>query len=168
MSAPDKDLDPRLHFVVATAIIVKPGEDGKNRYLLMRRALTEKAFPGRWTVPGGKLVRSEYEKLPYKTEYPQWYGMMDWLVKKEVREEAGIEVDGVKYLTDLVFIRPDGFPVVTMSFWCMYKSGETKAGKDLIDAAWVSVSELDKYDLIEGIADEIREVEHLVKEKVAI
>ena len=66
------DLDPRLHFVVATAIIVKDGVRNPVRdaipkapkFLIAKRAPHEKAFPNKWTVPGGKLVLHEYEKLP--------------------------------------------------------------------------------------------------------
>ena len=76
------DLDPWLHFVTATAIIEKNG-----KFLIVKRSNSEKAFPGKWTVPGGKLVYREYKDLPYKTDFPQWYSMMDWLVRKEVREE---------------------------------------------------------------------------------
>ena len=152
------DLDPRLHFVTATAIVVKDGT-----FLITKRSATEKAFPNKWTVPGGKLVRKEYESLPYKTPYPQWYGMMEWLVKKEVREEANIEIDTIRYLTDLVFIRPDGFPVVTLSFWAKYKSGEVKLNKEMTDFAWVTAAEAKTYDMIEGIADEIGEVEKMIK-----
>lgn len=51
------DLDPRLHFVVATAIIVQAptaAAQGRGRYLIAKRAPHEKAFPDKWTVPGGK------------------------------------------------------------------------------------------------------------------
>jgi 8-oxo-dGTP pyrophosphatase MutT (NUDIX family) len=124
-----------------------------------------------WTVPGGKLVRSEYENLPKRpyvlgqkpSDAPQWYGMMDWLLQKEVREEVGLEIGKVEYLTDLVFIRPDGFPVVTLSFWCMYKSGDVKLCKDLTDHTWVTVEEAKNYDLIEGIWDELVEVERALR-----
>jgi 8-oxo-dGTP pyrophosphatase MutT (NUDIX family) len=163
------DLDPRLHFVVATAIVAKKGDDGLFRFLIAKRAPTEKAFPNKWTVPGGKLVRSEYENLPnrpYKpgvdSATPQWYGMMDWVVKKETMEEVNVSVENVQYLTDLVFIRPDGYPVITMSFWCMYVSGDAKPGKDLTEVAWVTAAEAKTYDMIEGIPEEIEDVEKLL------
>jgi len=151
------DLDPRLHFVTATAIVVKDG-----KFLITKRAAHEKAFPNKWTVPGGKLVRKEYESLPYKTPYPQWYNMMDWLVRKEVREEAGIEIEKPEYLTDLLFIRPDGYPVVTLSYWARYKSGDVKLNGEMSDFAWVTAEEAKKYDLIEGIAEEIAEVGRII------
>jgi len=160
------DPDPRLHFVTATAIIAKKDGAEPARFLIAKRAAHEKAFPNKWTVPGGKLVRTEYEGLPKRpytagqkaSDAPQWYHIIDWLVKKEVREEVSVEVEDLKYLTDLVFIRPDGFPVVTLSYWAMYKSGEAKPGKDLTDVAWVTVEEAKQYDLIEGIWEELRKV----------
>lgn len=157
------DLDPRLHFVTATAIIAKADAKSVAKFLILKRSMNERAFPGKWTVPGGKLVRKEYEELPYKTSYPQWYNMMDWLVRKEVREEAGIEIEKPEYLTDLVFIRPDGFPVVTLSFWARYKSGEVKLNHEMDEFAWVTAKEAKTYDMIEGIAEEIGEVDRLVR-----
>ncbi len=65
------DLDPRLHFVTATAIVAKRDDDGVARFLIAKRAPTEKAFPNKWTVPGGKLVRTEYEKLPSSADFGQ-------------------------------------------------------------------------------------------------
>ena len=90
---------------------------------------------------------------------------MDWLVSKEVREEVGLEIGKVEYLTDLVFIRPDGFPVVTLSFWCMYKSGEVKLNGEMTEFAWVTVEEAENYDLIEGIWEEIRDVGKLIEHR---
>jgi len=157
------DLDPRLHFVTATAIVARKDADGLTRFLIAKRAPTEKAFPNKWTVPGGKLVYSEYKDLPYKTDFPQWYGMMDWLVRKETLEEVNVEIEDVRYLTDLIFIRPDGYPVVTLSFWSMYKSGEAKPGKDLTEVAWVTAEEAKNYDLIDGIAEEIEDVDKILR-----
>ena len=57
----EQKLDPRLHFVVATAIIEKGG-----KFLIAKRAAREIVFPNKWTVPGGKLVLSEYKNLPKK------------------------------------------------------------------------------------------------------
>ena len=166
----DNQLDPRLHFVVVTAIVAKKGDDGVPRFLIAKRASTEKAFPNKWTVPGGKFVRTEYENLPkrpYKdtqafSTAPQWYGMVEWVVRKEVMEEVNVDVKDVRYLTDLVFIRPDGYPVVTLSFWCDYISGDPKPGKDLTDVAWVTAAEAKIYDMIEGIPEEIEDVEKII------
>ncbi len=146
-------LDPRLHFVVATCIVEKDG-----KFLIVKRAPHEKAFPNRWTVPGGKLVLTEYEHLPKTAGFPQWYGVVEWVLRKEVKEEVDLEIEKPKYLCDLAFVRPDGFPVVTLSYFAKYKSGEVRISKDFTDFAWVFENEVQNYDLIEGIGDEVKEV----------
>jgi 8-oxo-dGTP diphosphatase len=146
--------DPRLHFVVVTAIIVKDGT-----FLIAQRSQQEKAFPGKWTVPGGKLVRSEYEQLPRSSStHSQWYNLVEHTLRKEVREEVGLEIGTPRYLCDLVFIRPDGYPVVTLSYWAEYVSGDVVLEDALTDYAWVTPEEARTYDLIDGIAEEIAEV----------
>ena len=147
----EQQVDPRIHFVVATCIVAKDG-----KFLIAKRAAHEKVHPNRWTVPGGKLVRHEYEHLPQLAN--QWYNVVQWVVEKEVQEEVGLEIGRAEYVCDLAFVRPDGFPVVILSYWAPWKSGEVKLGKDLTDFAWITADEAKNYDLIEGIADEIAEV----------
>ena len=115
-------------------------------------------------------ARTEYENLPKRpyaegqkeSSAPQWHNLIEWLLKKEVREEVNVEIDKPEYLTDLVFIRPDGYPVATLSYWAWHESGEAKPGKDLTEVAWVTAEEAKQYDLIEGIAEEIEEVEKII------
>lgn len=154
----EQQSDPRLHFVVATAIIVKDG-----KFLIVKRAPHEKAFPNKWTVPGGKLVLHEYNHLPKTAGFPQWYNVIDWVLKKEVKEEANLEINRPNYLCDLVFVRPDGFPVVTLSYWAHYKCGDVQLCKDLTEHAWVTAEEAKNYDLIEGICDELAQVDSVLK-----
>ena len=151
------ELDPRLHFLVATAIIVRDG-----KFLIAKRAGNEKAYPNMWTVPGGKLVLSEYKDLP-KTTGDAWYNIMEWVLRKEVREEVGLEVETPRFLADLAFVRPDGYPVVTLSYWCHYRSGEVVLDSALTEYAWVTAEEAKDYELIEGIRGELETVEALLK-----
>ncbi|MEK7195287.1 MAG: NUDIX domain-containing protein [Patescibacteria group bacterium] len=152
------DLDPRLHFVAVTAIIVKDG-----KFLITKRSPTEKAFPNKWTVPGGKFVLTEYQHLPRTSStHPQWYNVVEYVLNKEVKEEVGLEIEKPQYLTDLVFVRPDGYPVATLSFWARYKGGEVVLSKDLTNYAWVTAEEAVGYDLIEGIREEIGDVSSIL------
>lgn len=122
----------------------------------MKRAPHEKAFPSKWTVPGGKLVLDEYRALPTTVaSYPGWYNVVDWVLRKEVREEAGLEIATPRYVCDVVFVRPDGYPVVTLSYVAPYAGGEVALCKDLTEHAWVTVEEAKNFDLIEGIWDEL-------------
>lgn len=156
------ELDPRLHFVAATAIIAKRGDDGVVRFLIAKRAPTEKVWPDKWTVPGGKMVYTEYSHLPRTSQdSPQWYNVVELVIRKEVREEVGLEIEKPEYLTDLVFVRPDGYPVLTLSYWAWHRSGGVKLNHEMSDFAWVTATEAEKYDLIDGIAGEIKEAEDL-------
>lgn len=155
------DYDPnKAHYVAATAIIIKDG-----KYLITKRAPWEKAFPNQWTVPGGKLEMNDYIKLSKPSKSPQWYNVLELLVKREVLEEVGLKINNVRYLTDLVFIRPDGIPVVTFSYFADFKSGKVKLEKDSTEFAWVTTKEAKKYKLIEGIWDELDMLDRILKDK---
>ena len=157
-----KDMSDRneyLHEVAVTAIVVKDG-----KFLIAKRAAHEKAFPNKWTVPGGKLVLHEYSKLPHKTEYPQWYNVVDRVLKKEVREEVGLEIEHVRYVTSLATEHKDGAASVVISCLADFKSGEVKLQEDETDKCeWVSATEAENYDLIDGILDELKMADALRK-----
>ena len=138
-----------LHRVVSTAIIHKKG-----KFLILKRSLDKKVWPGKWTVPGGGLTVDDYINTPKTTE-SIWYSALEKNLRREVKEECDLEIDDIRYLLDLVFIRPDGIPVVTLSFLADYKSGEVKLNEESVDYAWVSLQEAKSYDLIEGILGEL-------------
>jgi len=147
-----------LHRISITGIIYRPREDGVREYLITRRALTKKAFPGKWTVPGGGLSTDDYVNTP-KTIGTQWYNAVEKALKREIKEETSLEVDDVAYLLDIAHILPDGVPSIILSFYCRYVSGEVKLDKDNIDYKWVTAEEAKKYDLIDGILEEIKMVD---------
>ena len=70
----DKNLN---HYIVVTGIVVKDG-----KYLITKRAEWEKAFPGRWTVPGGKLEVLDYVLREKDTPH-HWYNVF-LKIKKHV------------------------------------------------------------------------------------
>jgi 8-oxo-dGTP diphosphatase len=149
--------DRELHRMVSTAIIYKDG-----KYLLLRRSLSKKVFPGKWTVPGGGLEVDDYINTP-KTTKDHWYFAIEKSLRREIKEECNLEVGKIKYLLDIAFIRPDGIPVVILSFYCPYKSGEVKLDEDSIDYKWVTYEEAKKYDLVEGLLEEIEMVDRILK-----
>ena len=147
-----------LHRVSSTAIIHKDG-----KYLLTRRSLDKKAFPGKWTVPGGGLETDDYVKTPPSTAAGQWYYAIEKSLRREIKEEVNLEVDKPEYLLDLTFIIPGGTPSIVLSYYCNYKSGEIKLDKDSIDYAWATFEEAKNYDLIDGILEEIGMVDQILK-----
>ena len=151
--------DQKLHYVVATAIIVKDG-----KYLIAQRAAHEKVSPNQWTVPGGKLELNDYKKLPKDTSM-HWYNILDILLAREVKEEVGLKIKNIKYLTSITFVRPDKIPAIIMSFYADWAGGKVKLSKDLTDFAWVTLKEAKKYPLIEGIYEELVMLDKILKGK---
>jgi len=148
--------DPHLHYVALTAII-----HNKGKYLITKRSPYEKAFPNMWTVPGGRISVEDYINTP-KNSGPAWYGAVVNSLKREVKEEVNLAIKNVRYLVDLTFIRPDGIPVVTLSFFADYKSGQVKLDEDAIDFKWVTPRQAKKFDLISGIYEEIVMADKLI------
>ena len=150
--------DYLLHEVVITGIIVKDG-----KYLITRRSLNKKRFPGKWTVPGGKLEINDYKDLPKETEH-YWYNVFEKVLKREVKEEVGIEIKNIEYITSLATIHDDGSPSLVISCIAKYVSGKIQLQEDETDKyAWVSLEEAKNYDLLDGIYDEMAMAENLRK-----
>jgi len=101
-----------LHYVVVTGILVN--KEGK--YLIAKRADWEKAFPGQYTVPGGKIEVLDYV-LRKKDTSSQWYNVLESSLKREIMEEVGLEIENLGYVTSLVYIRPDKIPCLIVSLW---------------------------------------------------
>ena len=147
------DINKELHRITSTCIIHKDG-----KYLLLQRNFEKKAFPGKWTVPGGGLTIDDYINLP-KTTSDLWYFALENSLRREIKEEAGIEVGKINYLCDMTFIRPDNVPVIVLSFYAPYQSGDVKLDGESINHAWATYEEAKNHDLIEGIANEIKMVD---------
>jgi 8-oxo-dGTP diphosphatase len=149
-----------LHEVAITAIIVKD-----DKYLITRRAPNKKRFPGMWTVPGGKLEASDYLALPKDTEH-YWYNVLEQTLRREVKEEVGIDIDNIEYVTSLATVHADGSPSLVISCMADYVSGEIKLQAEENDQfAWASLEEAKGYQLIDGIYDELAMVENKRKGK---
>lgn len=144
-----------LHEVAITAIIIKDG-----KYLITRRSMQKKRSPGKWTVPGGKLETHDYIDMPKDSE-SCWYNIIEKVLRREVREETGLEVKNIDYITSMAIVHPDGAPSLIISCSADYASGEVKLKEDECDQfSWVGVEEAKKYDLLDGIWDELMMLEY--------
>lgn len=149
-----------LHEVAITAIVVKDG-----KYLITRRVPTKKRFPGKWTVPGGRLETSDYINLPKDTG-DCWYNVIEKVVRREVKEEVGLEIKNIDYVVSLTTIDKEGTPVLIISCMADWDTGEVVLQTSETDMhAWVSLEEAKQYDLIGGIEEEFILVEERRKGK---
>ncbi len=154
--------DKELHRIVATALVYKPDLT----YLITKRALHKKVMPGKWTIPGGGLSIDDYiNTIPSTKSSKQWYGALENSLRREIREEVNLEIGKPEFLTDLTFIRPDGIPVLCLSYFASYASGEVKLDEDATEFKWIKVEEVGDYDFIEGIEEEIRAADAILKKR---
>jgi len=148
----------QVHYVTATVILVKD-----RKFLIAKRASWEKAFPRKWTVPGGKLEVLDYV-LRKKDTSEHWYNVLEDLCKKEVLEEVGLDFKNLEYVTSLIYIRSDKIPSLVISLWAEPIGDDIKLCPALTDYKWVSLEEAKNYDLIEGIYEELEMLDKKLKE----
>ncbi len=156
----------KLFYFVANVIVYRESD---GRCLILKRHPREKAHPNKYAVTGGKL---EWKDLDLKNPTRINGNILDYqdaiekLLVRETLEEAGIEIDDdFKYINNLAFVRPDEVPVIMIKFAAKYKSGDVKLEEDSFsDFAWVNENEVDNYDCIKGIPEEIKKTIKLFKE----
>jgi ADP-ribose pyrophosphatase YjhB (NUDIX family) len=121
------------------AVIIHNG-----RALIVQRAAEPRK--GEWTVAGGVLEVGE--TLRSGTE-------------REVLEETGLVVKAGPVVDVFENIWPDAagkteFHYVLVDFLCELISGELHCATDAADARWVTLEELDRWELIGKTAEAIR------------
>lgn len=152
-----EDIKKKAGYIAVTGII--RGKDG--RYLICKRGPQEKAFPNKWCVPGGKLELDDFIGSPKDTS-DHWLDIFERVLRKEIMEETGLEIENIGYVSSLVFIRPNGFMTVIVSLCAEHAGGEVRLQKsELTDFAWVTLEQAKHYDLIENIFEQIQKVESM-------
>ena len=108
----------------------------EDRFLLIRRGQPPRK--GGWSIPGGRQEAGE---------------TVHDAVHREIREEAGIEIDiiGVAAVVDLIDREEDDIKhhYTVIDMLAEWRSGEARAGDDAMDVAWVRLEEIGQYDLPE-------------------
>lgn len=137
----------KLHIVAVTGIIEKDG-----KFLIIKRREDEVAYPGMWTVPGGKVEAPDDCQTT---------------LKREIFEETGITIfDKTIFIRDYGFTRPDEIHVIGLTFGCKYKSGKVNLSSDFTDFTWITLGDSKKYNLIPGINGELRLFNKILASKI--
>ena len=131
---------PDRPLVGVGAVVVR--EDGC--VLLVRRRQPPRA--GEWSLPGGLVELGE---------------SLDEAVRREVREECGIEVQVGPLVGVFQPIERDAtgairFHYIVLDYLACYTGGTLHIASDVNDAVWVSPDQLDRYRLRPETVEMIR------------
>jgi ADP-ribose pyrophosphatase YjhB (NUDIX family) len=106
----------------------------EDRFLLIRRGKPPR--PGGWSIPGGRQEAGE---------------TVHEAVHREIREEAGIEIDivGVAAVVDLIDRDEQDihYHYTVIDMLAEWRSGDACAGDDALEVAWVGLNEIGDYRL---------------------
>ncbi len=121
--------------VAGKAVIRKDG-----RFLLIQRSPSSRFDPGRWELPGGKIDHGE--------------DLVE-AVKREVREEVGIEISVGRPIKTWHFFK-DPFWVTGVTFLCDYVSGEVRLSREHSAFVWTDIGGYSAYPLGTTVDEQIR------------
>lgn len=151
------DLKEKLHYISVTCIVRKNG-----RYLICKRGPNAEVFPNKWCVPGGKMETRDFADGKMGTVY-HWLNVFEAVAEREIMEETGLKIRNIRYVTNLAFVRPNGFSTVIVSMAADHAGGEVVLKDDeLVEHAWVALDEVKQYDLIPKIYDQLEQAERLL------
>jgi 8-oxo-dGTP pyrophosphatase MutT (NUDIX family) len=113
---------------VAAGVIIRKGDGDVQEVLMLKRSKKEPSFPLQWEFPKGKCE-------PGKDD-----DMSDCL-KREVKEETGLDIKPVRLIDKNIFERDEGrFKIIFYNYLCKMLDPDQKVhiSKEHLDYKWVS------------------------------
>ena len=103
------------------------------RYLMILRGEEESHAAGTLSMPGGKVELDEIGN-----------DALEVALRREIKEEVGLEVSNIRYLESKSFVADDGEPVVDIVFFCSCKEGGAVVGdpEEVAKVYWLSAQEV--------------------------
>ena len=107
-----------------SAIAVKGFIINNGKLLLIKRRSNDVHFPGVWEIPGGRLTPGEDPYLG---------------LKREIKEESGLEVTVLLPLSINYFVRADGQTITAIVFVCKTNQENIVLSEEHTEYQWVSL-----------------------------
>ncbi len=136
---------PGIFNVAVEAVIIKAG-----KILITQRSFKRPHAPGEWEILTGRVNQGEtFEKA----------------VKREVKEETGLDIEPIKPFNTFHFLRgQEKAEHLGVSFICKYISGEVKLDKtEQINFKWAKPKEALALIKDPSIQSSIQKVKELLK-----
>lgn len=104
-----------------------------DEYLVCVRSEEEDHAPGSLGLVGGKAEIEEPTN-----------DVLENTLRREVKEETGVKVEGLKYVESKMFVDDNGIPVVDIVFLCRHSEGkpEVKEPDEIASIEWMGPEEI--------------------------
>ena len=126
------------------------------KWLLILRSEKEEHAGGTLSLVGGKCELEGFSS-----------DILERTLKREIFEEVGCEVSGLKYVNSSSFVTDSGINVIDIVFLCHHKSIEPypKSSDEVDDVIWMTTSEiLANTELPEYLKDNIKLSEKILQD----
>lgn len=119
-----------MNLKVVVGAVIGNKKKNPDKFLIIKRG--NKPYKDMWSIPGGKVNFGEH--------------MIDAL-KREIKEETGLEIEVVKHICTFDEILKDQKEKLThhfvfVSYFGYPIAGEAKASSDAVDLKWMSIDEI--------------------------
>lgn len=140
-------MDEYRYVVNAEAAVYRDGE-----YLLARRSADEDHAAGTWSLIGGKVESVDVEG-----------DVLRETVRREVKEEVGVDVGDLRYVESGGFVADEGSRVVNAVFLGAYAGGEARVREpeEVGAVEWVDADRLDDLDVPPFVAAYLESIDEL-------
>lgn len=113
---------------------------GDGKILIVKRSADDDHRPGIWETVGGGVEAGVSPQVA---------------LKREIREEVGLEVKVGEPFNVFNFIKDNGDKKIGITFLCDYLSGEIKLSEEHSDWQWIDPFDFKKFDSIQSLYNEI-------------
>lgn len=124
------------------------------KWLLILRSEKEEYAGGTLSLVGGKCELEGYSS-----------DILERTLIREIFEEVGCEVTGLKYVNSSSFVTDSGMNVIDIVFLCHHKSGEpfSKSSEEVDAIIWMTTSEIQANTELAGyLKNNIKQAEKIL------
>lgn len=113
----------------------------KGEILVIKRSDSETHLENFWDVPGGRF---DYGETPHQG------------LKRETKEECGLEIEIVEPINSWSFMRDDGQQIFGTTFFCSPETEEVKLGDEHTDYQWINREELENIEMHQDLKESLK------------
>lgn len=121
----------KYHYIINVEAVIYREEDYK--WLITQRSEQEDHAAGMLSFVGGKVE-----------DISQVNDILEASLKREVKEEVGVDIEIIKYLESSAFTSDDDREIVSITLLCKYKKGQAKPidTDEIAEVHWLTTEEV--------------------------